>query len=99
MAMVDMPRWTFTVPRSGDPDTKFREWVAANPDLFVVVTERRPRAPRVELHSARCSRLVAEETMPVGMYLRACDTRKTLEDHFSESEVVPCLDCLLPRPA
>lgn len=42
----------FDVPRARGDDSKFREWCAEHSDLFVVVTERRPRAPRVALHRA-----------------------------------------------
>jgi hypothetical protein len=85
-------RSVFTVPRQGDDDTKFREWTAANRDLFVVVSERRPRPRQVELHSAGCTRLIPAVTE--GPHLRTCGTRETLEDAFSESEIVACPACL-----
>lgn len=86
-------RWVFTSPHPGDSDFKFRHWAAANPDLFVVVSERRPRPSQVQLHRAGCARLSAREMMPVGKYLRTCGSRETLEDAFSDSEVVPCQAC------
>ena len=85
-------RWVFTVPRPGDDDSKFREWAAAHPDLFVVVGERRPRAPRVMLHTTGCARLVPEATE--GPRLRTCGTRATLVDAFPLSEIVECPACL-----
>jgi hypothetical protein len=89
-----MARWVFTVPKPGDDDTRFREWCAEHSDLFVVVSERRPRPPRVMLHRTTCARLTPDDTD--GPHLRTCDTRETLDYVFSASEIVECPECLSP---
>jgi hypothetical protein len=84
-------RWVFGGPRPGGDDTLFRDWCVENPELFAVVSERRPRPPHVELHRTGCALLLREEAMPAGGYLRTCGDRETLDDYFSDSEIV----CLL----
>jgi hypothetical protein len=87
-----MARWVFTVPKRGDDDTRFREWCAENPDLFVAVSERRPRPPQVVLHRTTCTRLRPEDTD--GPHLRTCDTRETLDYVYSDWQIVECSVCL-----
>jgi hypothetical protein len=82
----------FAVPRPGDDDFKFEDWCAEHPDLFVVVSERRPRPAQVVLHRTTCALLVPETTD--GPHLRTCGTRAILVDSFTESEIAQCSACL-----
>jgi hypothetical protein len=84
--------WTFPVPRPGTYEAEFSDWCAEHPDLFVVLTERRPRAPQVFLHRATCTCLTPEAA--AGPHLWQCGPRTLLEDAFSESEIIPCGVCL-----
>jgi hypothetical protein len=84
--------WVFVVPRPGTYEAEFREWCAEHPDLFVVVTERRPRAPQVFLHRATCT--LPTPDAAAGPHLWECGPRALLEDAFSQSEIIPCRVCL-----
>jgi hypothetical protein len=90
------PGWVF-VKVAGLDDSGFLEWVAGHPDGFVVVSERRPRPPRVVLHRATCDAIGAGAPHDSALgrsYLRVCGLDgAVLEEHFAASEVRHCPLC------
>jgi hypothetical protein len=90
------------VPRFCDNDTGYEEWLAANPDQFVLNTERNPTPKYLVLHRATCrtiSGTPSRGTRWTDQYIKFCGTRQELEA-FARTQVGgtawPCKLCITP---
>ncbi|HEY0640683.1 MAG TPA: hypothetical protein VGD67_23890 [Pseudonocardiaceae bacterium] len=83
-----------------DDDNGYVAWLAANPDGFVLNTERNPTRSYLKLHRASCRTITQLQrdatTWTTGVYVKRCGTRAELEGAALGfgGPPTPCVFCL-----